>query len=1236
MSEITLSDTLNNAYKKDPIEKSCLDKMKIELSMLISGINDKPNESEEHHKKRFSDFLSKTWYEPYYYINTSGNIDLVIHNGNKASSPIGVIIETKKPGKNPDMVSKKNFNVKSLQQLLLYFFRETINNKNIQIKHLIVTNAVEWFIFDSKEFYQLFLKNNDLVQLYKEYSIEGLFANDTNYFYTNIAKPAIDKVKDRLNYTYINLNDFENSDEKNLVFLYKILSPQHLLKKPFSNDNNSLNKNFYYELLYILGLSEESVEGKKVINRNPKEKRQNASLLESAIYQLSDDISNEAEQYHIALELVITWINRILFLKLLEAQLLNYQNNNKDYAFLNIDAINDYNELNTLFFKVLAKEPKDREETIRVKYKKVPYLNSSLFDKTSTENYCTISTLKNNQIDYFPSTILKDEKGNIRKGKINSLEYIFSFLDAYDFSNEGKELVKDKKKSIINASVLGLIFEKINGYKDGSYFTPGFITSFICSQTIQSSVVSKFNSVKGWTAKNITDIYNKIDTIEIHEANEIINSIKIVDPAVGSGHFLVSSLNEIIALKSQLGILADKNGKKIKDYVISVFNDELDISDSEDGKPFEYNSKIAEKQRIQETLFNEKRKIIENCLFGVDLNSNSVKICRLRLWIELLKNAYYTQESNYTELETLPNLELNVKCGNSLISRFDLDIDISETIKNLDFTIEDYKTSVRNYKNSTSKAVKDDLTDKIEKIKNSFSTEIKNLNKYAVRKRNVHGELVMLISQGEFFEDEKSKAVKEKRIAVLQSELEKIEAKMDFIEKNKIYNSAFEWRFEFPELLDNDGNFIGFDIVIGNPPYIRVQDLEYHFIDYCKENYDVAYKRVDISILFFELANKLLNNNGVNSYISSNQFLSTEYGRNARKYLLEKCNIQKIINFGDLPVFQEALTYVSIFILEKGKSNNFLYSKVEILNDCIEENYVIINIDLLDDNVWSLSSSEHSLLINNIKRKYPTLSTKAKCWAGLFTGKDDILQFDKDEIDTIPFEKEILLPVLRAQDCIKYKYSEPSKYVIYPYKEEENKTVILSENELKIKYPKAYSYLISNKNKLLDRKDSRKKVSDKKSWFGLIRFGKYSIFKQEKIISPGEVKNNKFSLDTSGSGFSCARVFAITTIDKSFDINLLLGILNSKFIEYYLHSVAPVKAGGYFQYSAEFIDSVPLPIECKENKNDLKQITKIVQKILKQNKEEIILQLQNNIDQLIYKVYGLTNDEVILIENSII
>jgi hypothetical protein len=295
---------------------------------------------------------------------------------------------------------------------------------------------------------------------------------------------------------------------------------------------------------------------------------------------------------------------------------------------------------------------------------------------------------------------------------------------------------------------------------------------------------------------------------------------------------------------------------------------------------------------------------------------------------------------------------------------------------------------------------------------------------------------------------------------------------------------------------------------------------------------------------------------------------------------------------------------------------------------------------LLDENPWTLDTGEKLDIIDKLKKSYPKLISKAKCWAGLFTGKDDILMFDKKDLEKLPFEKEILLPVLRAQDCKKYSYAVASKYVIYPYKEHEDKTVILYENELKELYPKSFEYLKKNKAELLKRKDSRRQVSEKKVWYSLIRFGRFSIFKQPKIISPGEVSNNKFALDNTGSGFSCARVFAITTTQKSFNIKLLLGLLNSKLVEFYLHSICPLKAGGYFQYSSEFIDSIPLPVNLESKKEETKEIIKLVDKLLTNNKsltekkrgENVIM--ENRINEIVYQLYDISDEEIVLIETQ--
>ena len=280
-------------------------------------------------------------------------------------------------------------------------------------------------------------------------------------------------------------------------------------------------------------------------------------------------------------------------------------------------------------------------------------------------------------MELISSSILKEDK---KKAELlPSLEYIFRFLDAYDFASEGKEDIQEDSKKLINASVLGKVFEKINGYKDGSIFTPGFITMYMCRQSIRLAVLQKFKDKYEWKADTFDDLKNfladKKSSKDTLINNKLINSLHICDPAVGSGHFLVSSLNEIIAIKSELGLLADDKGVRISDYEVTIENDELIVSD-EEGEIFEYQSPLLKKgksgesmQRLQRTLFHEKQTIIENCLFGVDINPNSVKICRLRLWIELLKNAYYKQPA-FTELETLPNIDINIKCGNSLLKPF--------------------------------------------------------------------------------------------------------------------------------------------------------------------------------------------------------------------------------------------------------------------------------------------------------------------------------------------------------------------------------------------------------------------------------------------------------------------------------------------------------------------------------------------------------------------------------------
>jgi len=717
---INPSKALNKAYFKQSLKREQIETFKTQLVRLFERINEK--ESEEHLKNIVSDFLKDTYYKHTNEINTKGRKDLVIYNGAKSTDAVAVIIEAKKPG-NPEMITSAKPNAKALHELLHYYLNERFINNNKELKYMIITNMWEWYIFDAQDFEKLFFENKKLLKEYEEWNQKNLVGTTTEWFYEQSAKPFIEKEIDSITAVYFDLKRFEklirnknDKDDEALINLYKILSPEHLLKKPFANDSNSLNREFYNELLHIIGLEEIKEGSKKIILRKGADRRNEGSLVENAINVLKrnqryatltakEDVT-ENELYSFALELCITWLNRILFLKLMEGQLIQYHNGDEIYKFLNNERVKDFDELDELFFEVLAVPEEKRSSSVKSKFHHIPYLNSSLFEETELEKKLVyISGLKDRlEMPIFTNTVLKDAHGKRITGTKNTLHYLFEFLSAYDFASDTKAKIQEQNKTIINASVLGLIFEKINGYKDGSFFTPGFITMYMCRETVRRAAVQKFKDTGIAAYKNVETFEELKDKIEYtdktvrKEANAIINSLHICDPAVGSGHFLVSALNEIIALKHELRILNYRDGSRIKGYTITIANDELIITDEEADELFSYNlnqrnKSFTEKQQLQEALFHEKETIIENCLFGVDINPKSVLICRLRLWIELLKNAYYITGEDH-QLQTLPNIDINIKCGNSLISRFALDADLKQALKSIKFNINDYKKFV--------------------------------------------------------------------------------------------------------------------------------------------------------------------------------------------------------------------------------------------------------------------------------------------------------------------------------------------------------------------------------------------------------------------------------------------------------------------------------------------------------------------------------------------------------------
>ena len=1265
------TESLEKTYRLQAGNREQIDRFKTNFTKLLSLINER--ESEENVKSHLMNFLNEVYYKDAHLVAQKGKTDFVIHSGKDASTPAGVLFEVKRPANKGEMVTRQNLNTKAFHELLLYYFRERLDAQNSDIRYCVITNIYEWFIFDAALIDRLFFRDAHLMREYKAWATKQKVSTNNELFYTEIAKPFMAGLDEEITFTYFDLRAFQTivtdadtENDKALLPLYKVLSPTHLLKLPTATDSNRLNPKFYSELLHLIGLEEVKEGGKKVIRRKEVGKRDEGSLLENAIieldssgkfYQLHDrsqyGATTDDQLFSVALELCITWINRILFLKLLESQLVKYHSGNKEYTFLNRETIPDFDELNKLFFRVLARKPVERQASIQTKFGRIPYLNSSLFEPTELEN----DSIGVNQLDngltlpILRNSVLSDNPAYRNTKEISTLSYLFAFLDAYDFASESRETIQEKNRTLINASVLGLIFEKINGYKDGSFYTPGFITEYMCRETIRKAVVQKFNDAKGWDCADFAALENK--DLNRVEANNLINEIRICDPAVGSGHFLVSALNELIAVKSDLGVLQDETGKRLKDYTVSILNDELIVQD-EDETPFQYvlqatGKPTAERQRVQKTLFHEKQTIIENCLFGVDINPNSVKICRLRLWIELLKNAYYTDESGFTELETLPNIDINIKQGNSLLSKFSLTEDLSDVFRKQKFTLKSYKDAVAAYKNAPNKEAKAELQRFINEIKSQFRETVYNRDPRRKKLAKLRGERILLDSELSIFDSVKDPKLIEFEKKRYDKLIEQTETDIADIENNALYRGSFEWRFEFPEVLDDKGDFIGFDAIIGNPPYIRIQELqnEIRIVDYYKRTFAGSQQgNYDIYILFIELGISISRQAGKLCYILPNKFMNANYGEPIRKIIAEKSYLESIVHFGHIQIFDDATTYTCLLSLTKQQHSTFTFQKVTDLKywRVTHGQFTAIRSDTLTEKEWHVLEGAELSLYQKLFGQQSTLEeVTERIFQGLKTSADKIyiveeLSRQADKIKVFcPFdnkeywlEDELLFTLIKGGEGKRFSILKTNRLILYPYSLIYSK--LLTSAYIEQHLPLTWAYLNTHKLYLENRENGKMKGE---KWFGYVYPKALEVIHKPKIFTPDIALRASFSYDTNGSKFFTGGAAGGYGIVPKPHINslYLLALLNGSITTWAISKTSTQMRGGYFSFESRFIRSLPI-----KNLSEKEQapFIKIVNQILTAKSADPTadtLVLETEIDRLVYALYGLTDEEIAIVEH---
>ncbi|ECC0530373.1 class I SAM-dependent DNA methyltransferase, partial [Campylobacter coli] len=786
----------------------------------------------------------------------------------------------------------------------------------------------KFYIFKISEFEELFYKNPSFKKLFEEFcNPNSLFKGNTEEFYKEVAK-LIENSKENLKGFLIDLTflkDKQKSNFKNLASIYKTFHRDFLLSEFNPNDANSLNNAFYKELLYILGLCESKQNSKLIIAKSEESKEEQGTFYTAINSKLKE------ENFETILKLLILWLNRILFLKLIESNLVRF-NDDKNLKFLNFKKIPDFDKLSELFFEVLAKEKSTRKKS---EFAYLPYLNSSLFEKQSIENTLEISSLSNDlKLFYYKNTVLKDDKCKAKKGQVGLLEYLFEFLDSFDFGSDDEQSEILSQKELISSSVLGNVFEKLNGYKEGSFYTPSFITSYMCKESITKVVLDKFNAQFDLDVKNINELRKSLRKEDKKAQKELLNSIKICDPAVGSGHFLVSALNVMLSIYDELNLFNEE-------FYLEVQNDEILITNHK-GEFIEYKRPSTPKDKahlIQQELFHTKKDIIENNLFGVDINPNSCEITKLRLWIELLKHSFYQSfdDGNYHDLKTLPNIDINIKCGNSLVSYFETGKSLShypnikERMGKYKRIVKDYKEGFYTDKNLIAKEIKN-LQESFKNfcLKDKFNKEIKQLTNGANEYSKKYGDFL-----ADEHHDEKFKSFFSKNMFEFSFD-EKVATK-EFANLKKEYdnifnlesNHPFEWRFEFPEILDDDGNFKGFDLIIGNPPYIKENDNKDLFTNTKKLR---TYQgKMDIWYHFVGRGFDILKNNGYLAFIATNNWVTNSGAKKLRNIVLEESQILSLVDFSSFMVFDSASIQTMIMQFQKikpPKNYEFHFAKI--------------------------------------------------------------------------------------------------------------------------------------------------------------------------------------------------------------------------------------------------------------------------------------------------------------------
>lgn len=811
--------------------------------------------------------------------------------------------------------------------------------------------------------------------------------------------------------------------------------------------------------------------------------------------------------------------------------------------------------LETLFFETLNKQRNgDIADPILGDNIKIPYLNGGLFDKDSIDK---------ENID-FPYEYFAD---------------LMDFFSQYNFTIDENDPYDSEIG--IDPEMLGHIFENLleDNKNKGAFYTPKEIVQYMCRESLVEYLQTKLGEhkeIKDFIyTHNIGDRLDKNNYIVSNAKliETLLDDVKVCDPAIGSGAFPMGILNEIFHAKMALNLTLDR----------------ADV----------------------------KKNIIQNSIFGVDIEQGAVDIARLRFWLALVVDDDKPQP--------LPNLDYKIMCGNSLLNRFELNMPIDDVFNEYNegkdyseqMSLDKYKKLVYEFTNTSDHTKKEEFRAIIEDIKATFEVELSDYEKNkSIRIKRKISDYESPSLFGERSKEELD------RIKELKVQLKSIEKKKENIDYNKLYDNAFEWRFEFPALLDEKGDYIGFDIVIANPPYgAKLSTIEKSIY---KEKYkDVHMRSPETYCYFISLAFQLAKNeNAVVTYIVPNNMLFQNENEKTRDLLMFKHKLVRAINLGD-NTFENADVPTCIFVSKTNTYVNYSiaysdYRKYNISNINWDNDLELISVDLIEtipSSVIGLSNSDINIL-NTIKENGVTIDSIAEEMAsGISSGGDKIFRIDRNTIDDYHLEKDPLRRILVGAEIDKYCIIDTNHFIIYSTKE----TNIPQ-------YHNIFEYLKPFEPKLSTKRET---VKGSLPWWCL-HWPRYRrLFEENKIIMRQTSDSIRCAYDQDGF-YTLNSILVLKKNTNIYNYKYIATVLNSTLTDFYYKKLTQEEGRAFAEVKPANVRKLCLPhanVFEQELLSTLYDYMKILRNICTSNIDSIITNkfigdfFEHIIDGCVYELF---------------